>query len=104
MIRDPRNFLLLIVSVALFGTWFYHFYDKKHYRQHTVEVLIKDSMATQEAIRDSLQKLFNEKSYEADTIRVSADSLRGRLDSTRSKIYSLRSQIAGILKNRNVTK
>jgi hypothetical protein len=104
MLRDPKIALILLVSVALFGTWIYHFYDKTHYRQHNVAILIKDSMATQEAIRDSLQKLFNEKSYEADTIRLSADSLRGRLDSTRNKIYTLRNQIAGILKNRNATK
>ena len=104
MLKDPKIGLLLLVSVALFGTWIYHFYDKTHYRQHTVEVLIKDSLATQEAIRDSLQKLFNEKSYEADTIRLSADSLRGSLDSTRSKIYALRNQIAGILKNRSATR
>jgi hypothetical protein len=104
MLKDSKILLILLVSVALFGTWIYHFYDKTHYHQHNVAILIKDSLATQEAIRDSLQKLFNEKSYEADTIRISADSLRGRLDSTRSKIYTLRNQIAGILKNRSATR
>jgi hypothetical protein len=104
MLRDPKNFLLLLVSFALLGTWTYHFYDKTEYRSHTVPILIKDSLATREAIRDSLQKLFNEKSYEADTIRLSADSLRGSLDSTRIKIYALRNQIGDILKNRNATK
>jgi hypothetical protein len=102
--RDSKNQLLVLLSVGLFSTWFYHFYDKSRKQDHSVEILVKDSLATQEAIRDSLQKLFNQKSYEADTIRVSADSLRGRLDSTKSKIMALRSEIAGILKNRNATK
>ena len=102
--RDSKNQLLVLLSVGLFSTWFYHFYDKTHKQDHSVEILVKDSLATQEAIRDSLQKLFNEKSYEADTIKLSADSLRGRLDSTRSKIISLRNEIGGILKNRNATK
>jgi len=102
--KDSKNQLLVLLSVGLFSTWIYHFYDKSRKQDHRVEILVKDSLATQEAIRDSLQKLFNEKSYEADTIRVSADSLRGRLDSTRSKIMALRNEISGILKNRNATK
>lgn len=74
------------------------------YSNHQQAVLVKDTLATQEAIRDSLQKLFNEKTFELDTIKVQADSLQGSLDSTRLKIFDLRKQITDILKNRNATK
>lgn len=102
--KDSKNLLLILVSAGLMATWIYHLYDKSHYSNHQVEVLVKDSLATQEAVKDSLQKLFNEKSFEFDTIKVQADSLKGNLDSTRSKIFSLRKQISDILKNRNSTK
>jgi prefoldin subunit 5 len=102
--KDSKNLLLILLSVGLMSTWVYHLYDKSHYSNHQVEVLVRDSLATQEAIRDSLQKLFNEKSYELDTTRVKADSLKGTLDSTRTKIFTLRKQIGDILKNRNATK
>ena len=86
------------------GTWIYHLYDKSYYSTLKTTVLVKDTLATQQAIRDSLQKLFNEKTYELDTIKVRADSLKGTLDSTRLKINNLRQQITGILNNRNATK
>jgi predicted nucleic acid-binding Zn-ribbon protein len=101
--KDSKNLLLILVSVGLMGTWVYHLYDKSIYSNHQLAVLVKDTLATQEAIKDSLQKLFNEKTYELDTIKVQADSLKGTLDSTRSKIFSLRKQITDILKNRNAT-
>ena len=102
--QDSKNLLLILLSAGLMITWVYHLYDKSHYSNHKVEVLVRDSLATQEAIRDSLQKLFNEKSVELDTTKIMADSLKGTLDSTRTKIFSLRKQIGDILKNRNATK
>src|SRR5215471_9087604 len=102
--KDSKNLLLILVSTGLTLTWVYHLYDKSHYSNHNVEVLVKDSLATQEAIRDSLQKLFNEKTHELDTTRIMTDSLKGTLDSTRLKIYELRKQISDILENRTVTK
>lgn len=101
--RDSKNLLLLLVSVGLMGTWVYHLYDKSRYSNHLSQVLVKDTMATQEAIRDSLQKLFTEKTIELDTTKTVTDSLKGRLDSTMSKIFELRRQIGDILKNRNAT-
>ena len=102
--KDSKNLLLILVSAGLTLTWVYHLYDKAHYSSHQFEVLVKDSLATQEAIKDSLQKLFNEKTHELDTTRMATDSLKGSLDSTRIKIYDLRKQISDILKNRTVTK
>ena len=101
--RDSKNLLLVLVSVGLMGTWIYHLYDKSRYSNHTARVLVNDTTATQEAVRDSLQRLFTEKSQELDTTRSLTDSLRGSLDSTMSKVLALRRQIGDILKNRNAT-
>src|ERR1051326_2859071 len=102
--NDSKNLLLLLISFALVGTWIYHLYDKSHYTSHQLAVLVKDTLATEEAIRDSLQKLFNEKTVELDTTRTVADSLKGTLNSSMIKILDLRRQITDILKNRNATK
>jgi phage shock protein A len=101
--RDSKNLLLLLVSIGLMGTWVYHLYDKSRYSTHLAPALVKDTTVTQEAVRDSLQKLFSEKTHELDTTRTVTDSLRGSLDSTMSKIFDLRHQIGEILKNRNAT-
>src|SRR5438477_3329981 len=102
--KDSKNLLLLLISIALIGTWIYHLYDKSHYTSHQLAVLVKDTLATEEAIRDSLQKLFNEKTVELDTTKTVANSLKGTLDSTMTKIFVLRRQISDILKNRSATK
>jgi division protein CdvB (Snf7/Vps24/ESCRT-III family) len=101
--RDSKNLLLLLVSVGLMGTWIYHLYDKSRYSNHLAQVLVKDTVATQEAVRDSLQKLFTENTKQLDTTKSLTDSLKGSLDSTMSKIFELRRQISNILKNRNAT-
>ncbi|HMG67181.1 MAG TPA: hypothetical protein VK588_05820 [Chitinophagaceae bacterium] len=101
---DSKNFLLLLVSIGLIGTWVYHLYDKSQYSNHQFEVLVKDTLATREAVKDSLQKLFNEKTVELDTTRMVEDSLKGTLDSSMTKIFDLRRQIGDILKNRNATR
>src|SRR5258708_29052763 len=102
--KDSKNLLLILVSAGLMATWVYHLYDKSHYSNHQVEVLVKDTLTTQQAIKDSLQKLFEEKSFELDTTKVVTDSLKGTLDSTRLKIFELRKQIGDILRNRKATK
>lgn len=101
--RDSKNLLLLLVSIGLMGTWIYHLYDKSRYSNHVGQVLVKDTVATQEAVRDSLQRLFADKTKQLDTTTTLTDSLRGSLDSTLTKIFDLRRQISGILKNRNAT-
>jgi len=101
--RDSKNLLLLLVSIGLMGTWVYHLYDKSRYSNHVAQVLVKDTVATEEAVRDSLQRLFAEKTKQLDTTTTLTDSLRGSLDSTLTKIFDLRRQISSILKNRNAT-
>src|SRR6266536_1425790 len=81
--RDSKNLLLILVSVGLMGTWVYHLYDKSFYSTHKTAVLVKDTLATQEAIRDSLRKLFDEKAYELDTMKAQNNDLeteRARLN------------------------
>ena len=102
--KDSKNLLLLLICIALMGTWIYHLYDKSHYSHHQLAVLVKDTLATEEAIKDSLQKLFNQKTLELDTTKTVADSLKGTLNSTMTKILVLRKQITDILKNRGATK
>jgi myosin heavy subunit len=101
--KDSKNTLLLLVSIGLIGTWVYHFYDKSHYTDHPFRVLANDTSMIREPIKDSLEKLFNEKTIALDTMKVAEDSLRNTLDSSIEKIYSLRNQINEILKNRGVT-
>src|SRR5215831_2044164 len=101
--KDSKNILLLLVSIALVGTWAYHFYDKSNYGDHPFKVLAKDTSITREPIKDSLQALFNQKTIEFDTTKMAEDSLKKTLDSSIIKIYSLRNQINEILKNRGVT-
>ncbi|MFI5188037.1 MAG: hypothetical protein ACHQF0_15005 [Chitinophagales bacterium] len=102
--KDSKNLLILLVCFALLVTWVYHLYDKSQYSHHQPEILLKDTLATQETIKDSLQRLFNQKTVELDTTKIAEDSLKGTLDSTMLKIYGLRIQITNILKNRNATK
>jgi predicted nucleic acid-binding Zn-ribbon protein len=101
--KDSKNLLLLLVCIALLVTWVYHLYDKSQYSHHQFEVLVKDTLATQETIKDSLQRLFNQKTVELDTTKIVEDSLKGTLDSTMLKIYDLRIKITNILRNRNAT-
>ncbi|HEY1871333.1 MAG TPA: hypothetical protein VGG71_09755 [Chitinophagaceae bacterium] len=99
---DSKNTLIFLVSIGLIGTWAYHFYDKSQSNNH-VELLAKDTSVTREPVKDSLQKLFNEKTIELDTTKTVEDSLKNTLDSSLEKIYVLRNQINEILKNRSVT-
>lgn len=99
---DSKNTLLFLVSIALIGTWAYHFYDKSQINNH-VKVLAKDTAVIYEPNKDSLQKLFNDKTIGLDTTKMVEDSLKNTLDSSLGKIYVLRNQINEILKNRNVT-
>ena len=101
--KDSKNLMLLMVCLALLFTWIYHVYDKSMYTRHQFQVLVKDTLATHEAVKDSLSHLFAQKSVELDTSRVMEDSLKGTLDSTMLKIYGLRLQIGQILHNKNST-
>ena len=65
---------------------------------------MQDSLATQEAIQDSLQQLYNEKIFKLDTTKIVSDSLRQHLTPTVSRINELRTEIGSILKKNSITK
>src|SRR5688500_7057583 len=106
--KDIRSVLLGMLSVGLIGTWVYHLYDKTWYSKQRNEVLIKDSIAVAEGIRDSLQKIYavtiNSLDSKLNETRTNADSLKTQLDTRLGEIYKLRNEIGGILKNRGATR
>ncbi len=67
-------------------------------------VLIKDSLAVEGRVRDSLQVLFMQAVSQLNDKRSDVDSLKGQLDNQVAHIFKLRNEIGSILKNRNVTK
>lgn len=102
--KDGKNLILLLLATGLVATWIYHLYDKSKYNNHTKEVLIMDSLATSQAISDSLHKLYTETVFDLDSTKFTTDSLKGQLDVKLAEINNLKSEINGILQNRNITK
>lgn len=101
--RDTKPLLIALLSVGLVGTWVYHLYDKTQYSLRKNEVFVKDSAAIADAVRDSLNKRFNDTVLAMDGRILMAesgnDSLKGQLSHTFSEINTLKSQINKILKS-----
>ena len=106
--RDIKPLLLLLLSVGLVATWSYHLYDKTRYSQRRTEVLVKDSAAVADAIRDSLNRIFSSTIHELDQqllvsdssllhTRHRADSLQNSLENRMKEISRLRTEINTIL-------
>ena len=103
--KDIKAPLLLLLSAGLLGTWVYHLYDKNRYSTRKTEaVLIKDTSAVRNRVKDSLQSLFTQAMMQMTTKRTDVDSLKGQVDTQVRQILKLRNEINDILKNRNVTK
>ena len=104
--RDTRNILLVIVSLCLIGTWVYHLYDKNKYANTDVLLPVKDSLAEQTKVNDSLRVAYNGLLQQIDSSRSAAvvDTAIVPLDSTSNAIDSLRNEIAAILAINNITK
>jgi len=105
--RDVKSLLLLLLSLGLVTTWVYHLYDKTIYSRKQTEGYIKDSIAVEDAVRDSLQKRYsitmNEMDTQLDSTKSNVDSLKGELDTKLIEIYKLRNDIREILKNRKAS-
>jgi hypothetical protein len=56
--KDTNSLLLVLLSVVLLGTWFYHLYDKTKYSNQRKEIYIKDSIDVAEGVHDSLHKIY----------------------------------------------
>ncbi len=104
--KDTRNILLVIVSLCLVGTWVYHLYDKNKYANTDVLLPVKDSLAEQTKVNDSLRVAYNGLLRQIDSSRSAAvvDTAFVPLDSTSNAIDSLRNEIAAILAINNITK
>lgn len=104
--KDTRNILLVIVSLCLVGTWVYHLYDKNKYANTDVLLPVKDSLAEQTKLNDSLRVAYNGLLQQIDSSRSAAvaDAAFAPLDSASNAIDSLRNEIAAILAINNITK
>lgn len=104
--KDTRNILLVIVSLCLIGTWVYHLYDKNKYANTDVLLPVKDSLAEQTKVNDSLRVAYNGLLRQIDSSRSVAvvDTAFVPLDSAGNAIDSLRNEIAAILAINNITK
>jgi hypothetical protein len=104
--KDTRNILLVIVSMCLVGTWVYHLYDKNKYANTDVLLPVKDSLAEQTKVNDSLRVAYNGLLRQIDSSRSVAvvDTSFVPLDSFSNAIDSLRNEIAAILAINNITK
>ncbi len=104
--KDIRNILLVVVSLCLVGTWVYHLYDKNKYANTDVLMPVKDSLAEQTKLNDSLRVAYNGLLQQIDSSRTAStiDTAIVAPDSTRNAIDSLRNEIAAILAINNITK
>lgn len=103
--KDTRNVLLLIVSLCLVATWGYHLYDKSKYAASVKEVVpVKDSLALQSRINDSLRTAYHTLLQQLDASRnvVTSDSISTVI--ALHETDSLRTEIAAILAMNNITK
>lgn len=103
--KDTRNILLVIVSLCLVATWGYHLYDKNRYAASVKEVLpVKDSLAVQSRINDSLRSAYNTLLLQMDSSRsvVTTDTISTVV--AVNEIDSLRNEISAILAINNITK
>ena len=103
--KDTRNVLLVIVSLCLVATWGYHLYDKNRYAANLKEVVpVKDSLAVQSRINDSLRSAYNVLLQQMDSSRtvVATDTLSTAV--AVNEIDSLRNEISAILAINNITK
>ncbi len=110
--RDARSLILLLVSLllvlvsfVLIWTWGYRFYNKNDEFKVAAKLVITDSNALANRIRDSLQKVYNETLYKLDTqldsTLLNSDSLKKQLDIKLAEFYRLSGEITAILNRRN---
>ncbi len=110
--RDARSLILLLVSLllvlvsfVLIWTWGYRFYNKNDEFKVAAKLVITDSNAMANRIRDSLQKVYNETLYkldsQLDSTLLNSDSLKKQLDIKLAEFYRLSGEITAILNRRN---
>lgn len=105
--KDTKSLLLALVSFGLVGTWVYHIADKARYTSQRNEVLVADTAAIAQGIRDSLQKIYsislNNTLNQLDLSKLQNDSLNTELKGKFSEIFRLRNEITGLLGKNDIT-
>lgn len=105
---NTRTLLLILLSIGLTGTWFYHLYDKTKYSKKRTEIYIKDSIAVAEAVEDSLNKIYsstiNILDAQLDSTKNTAGILKNELSNKLAEINRLKYEISSILKKNNLKK
>ncbi|RXK61937.1 hypothetical protein ESA94_02690 [Lacibacter luteus] len=103
--KDTRNILLVVVSLCLVATWGYHLYDKNKYATSVKEVVpVKDSLALQSRINDSLRLAYNSLLQQMDSSRNAVMIDTVGTTAAVNEIDSLRNEISAILAINNITK
>jgi phage shock protein A len=99
--RSSRNALLIILAVALLGTWGYLLWDKnKSGEQLQVAQVQSDNFMTQ---RDSLKLMYDEAEMRLDSITGANNNLQGEKSSLQKDIDAKKAEIRSILSKKNAS-
>ncbi|HMX80267.1 MAG TPA: hypothetical protein PKG89_05710 [Ferruginibacter sp.] len=100
------SFLLVVVSFILIWTWGYRYYTSRDEYKVNARVVLTDSVATVNRIRDSLQHVYDETirklDAQLDSSLVNSDSLKSQLDAKLAEFFRLSNEIRALLNSRNV--
>ncbi|HAO46926.1 MAG TPA: hypothetical protein PLZ45_14575 [Ferruginibacter sp.] len=99
------SFLLVLVSFVLIWTWGYRYYTNKDEYKVNAKIVLTDSTAMANRIRDSLQKVYESTIHNLDarldSSLVSSDSLKTQLDEKLAEFFRLSNEIKALLDSRN---
>lgn len=110
--KDAKSLLLLLVSLllvlvsfVLIWTWGYRYYTNKDEYKVNAKIVLTDSAAIANRIRDSLQNVYNETISQLDSrldsSLITSDSLKTQLDIKLSEFFRLSNEIKALLSSRN---
>jgi len=113
--KDAKSLLLLLVSLllvlvsfVLIWTWGYRYYTNKDEYKVNAKIVLTDSVAIANRIRDSLQNVYNETisklDSRLDSSLINSDSLKTQLEIKLSEFFRLSNEIKALLGNRNAGK
>lgn len=100
------SFLLVIVSFVLIWTWGYRFYKDQDEYKVNAKIVLTDSTATVNRIRDSLQNVYDETisklDARLDSSLLNSDSLKAELDEKLAEFFRLSHEIKALLNSKNI--
>lgn len=107
--KDFKSVLLALLSVGLIATWFFHFYEKSHYKTDTQKTYIRDSATIAQIIKDVLKDSIKKTNPDLSNIEPKdssdphVDTLESRLNNSLNEVITLKKEIDDILKNSEAT-